>query len=196
MQWFIPVNAKGRYSRGSQETLLDQDIKVCNPDRWIDNIRNQFGKLEIEESELEGKFSNSGYYKDMFLIMKYFGAKDWETNLGISLKNMNKKDKIESHHIIPQDLLKKANYPKEMINDIANLAFIGKQTNGKISNAKPEIYLKEYLDKGKGVIPDMFHQHCIPTDTTLYPIDKYPEFLKARRKLLVELFNEYLNRFI
>jgi len=192
MLWYIPANAKGRYSRGSMETLLDQDVKLCKPDSWLDILKAQFGKLEIDEIDLEGKFSNSGFYKNMFLIMKHYGAKDWETNLGISLNNMNKKDKIESHHIIPQDLLKKAKYPKEMINDIANLAFVGKKTNGKISNSKPEIYLKEYLDKGKGSVPEMFVQHCIPTDTALYTIDRYPDFLKARRKLIAELFGRFL----
>lgn len=188
MRWFIPANAKGRYSRGSSETLLDQDLKVANPDGWLENVRGQFGRTDIEEIDLEGKFGNSGFYKNMFIVMKAFGAKDWKTNLGISPNNLHKKDKIESHHIFPQDLLKKAGFTKEEINDMANLAFIGKITNINISNAKPLEYLEKYNDA-------LFASHCIPTDRSLWSIDRYKDFLATRRKLIVDMFNEYLKKF-
>lgn len=188
MQWFIPANAKGRYSRGSSETFLDQDLKAATPAIWLENLKAAFGKTDIEEVDLEGKSSNSGFYKNMFIVMRAFGAKDWKTNLGISPNNLHKKDKIESHHLFPQDLLKKAGLPKEVINDIANLAFIGKVTNINISNSNPMDYLGEYGEAH-------LRAHCIPMDRSLWAIDRYADFLVARRKLIVDMFKGYLKKF-
>lgn len=188
MRWFIPANAKGRYSRGSSETLLDQDLKAANPDGWYENVKAQFGRIDIEESELEGKFSTSGVYRNMFIIMRAAGARDWKTNLTIDLNNLNKKDKIESHHLFPQDLLKKAGFTKEERNDVANLAFIGKITNINISNSHPLEYLSKYDEK-------LFSAHAIPLDKSLWTIERYKDFLIARRKLIVGMFNEYLKKF-
>jgi len=188
MQWFIPANAKGRYSRGSSETMLDQDLKVANPDGWLENTKSLFDRTNIEEADLKGKFNNSGYYKNMFIVMREFGAKDWKTNLGIDPNNLHKKDKIESHHIFPQDLLKKAGLSKEEINDIANLAFIGKKTNINISNANPLQYLEKYDE-------NLLIPHCIPTDKSLWSLDRYKDFLAARRNLIVNMINKYLEKF-
>ena len=188
VRWFLPANAKGRYSRGSSETFLDQDLKAANPVTWIENLKIAFGRTDIEEIDLEGRLSNSGYYKNMFIVMRAMGAKDWKTNLGISPNNLHKKDKIESHHIFPQDLLRKAGLSKEEINDIANLAFIGKVTNINISNANPMDYLGEYDES-------LLRLHCIPIDKSLWSIERYADFLMARRKMIVDVFKEYLNNF-
>lgn len=187
MQWFIPANAKGRYSRGSSETMLDQDLKISNPTGWLENVRGQFGRTDIEENDLEGKLSNSGFYKNMFIVMKSFGAKDWKTNLGISPNNINKKDKIESHHIFPQNYLKNT-FQKEEINDIANLAFIGKATNISISDTNPLKYLERYDES-------LLAAHCIPMDRALWTLEKYKDFLVTRRKLIVNMFKEYLQKY-
>jgi hypothetical protein len=46
------ANAKGRYSRGSSETLLDQDLATLSDggsaQELIDRLRQQVGRLEIE----------------------------------------------------------------------------------------------------------------------------------------------------
>jgi len=48
--WVLVANAKGRYSRGSSETLLDQDLATLRQgggaDELIDRLRLQVGRLD------------------------------------------------------------------------------------------------------------------------------------------------------
>jgi len=187
-KWLFIANAKGRYS-GSSESMLDQDLKSKTIQDMLSVLKVQFGKLDIDDEEIAGKWKNSGYFKNMFIAMQKMGAKDWKTNLQISIKHLNNRDKIEFHHIFPKDFLK-SRYERNKINDIANITFIGKVSNIKISNKDPEKYLPEILEKcGE----DMLKKHCIPLDKDLWKLDRYEDFLTARRKLIINMFNDYLN---
>ena len=115
------------------------------------------------------------------------GAKDWYQDSIISLGNVGSLLKVQFHHIFPQAQLKAAKvYEKNEINDVGNLAFIGDNTNRRISAEAPEKYLPQVSEANRLA-------QCVPLDESLYPIDKYREFLAARRKLLVEMLNNYLD---
>lgn len=191
-KWFLIANAKGRYSRGSSETILDQDlyaIKKGNLQGLLDNLKMQFGRLDFQTTDFENKNTNSGIFKTMFTVMRHNGALDWSTPQVISMNNMANRNKIEFHHIFPQDFLQ-GSYERDKINDIANQTFIIKSTNVMIKNEDPAIYLPDVL-KNKGM--DNFVKHCIPTDTSLWNIDKYPKFIEKRRQLLADMMNDYLS---
>lgn len=189
VKWFIIANAKGRYGRGSSETILNQDLKCTTPDDLLAILQQQVVNLDITESEITGKTTKSGYFRTMFMAMRHFGAKDWNTNLAISSKNRDRKDKIEYHHIIPNDLLKRANVAPEKIDDMANLTFIGKVTNIKISNQEPVKYLEEIIAKyGEKVLTP----HCIPLDRNLWELNNYDLFLTTRRRMITEIISEYI----
>jgi len=192
-KWFLIANAKGRYSRGSSETYLDQDllaIKNDNLQGLLDNLKIQFGRLDFQPIDFENKNTASGIFKTMFTVMRHNGALDWSTPQVISMNNVANRNKIEFHHIFPQDFLK-GKYERDDINDIANQTFIVKSTNVMIKNDDPAIYLPEVLKK-KG--EENFKKHCIPTDQSLWHIDKYPEFITKRRELLTSMLNEYLDK--
>ena len=59
--WVLVANAKGRYSRGSSETFLDQDITSVlrggGVEELIDRLRLQVGRLDIAPAELESQES-------------------------------------------------------------------------------------------------------------------------------------------
>lgn len=191
-KWFLIANAKGRYSRGSSETYLDQDlttIKDNNLQGLLDNLKMQFGRLDFQTIDFENKNTASGIFKTMFTVMRHNGALDWNTPQIISMNNVANRNQIEFHHIFPQDFLK-GRYERDEINDIANQTFIVKRTNVLIKNDDPAVYLPEVLQK-KG--EENFRKHCIPTDQSLWNIDKYPEFIAERRQLLTNMMNDYLN---
>lgn len=190
-KWFLVANAKGRYSRGSSETYLDQDllaIKNNNLQGLLDNLKIQFGRLDFQPIDFENKNTASGIFKTMFTVMRHNGALDWNTPQVISMNNVANRNQIEFHHIFPQDFLKDR-YERDEINDIANQTFIVKRTNVLIKNDDPAVYLPKVLQK-KG--EENFIKHCIPTDPTLWNIDKYPEFITERRRLLTDMLNHYL----
>jgi hypothetical protein len=108
--WALLANAKGRYSRGSSETILDQDLTTLKqvggaPD-LIDRLRLQVGRLDITPDELEGRNQRSALFKTMFLAFRAAGAKDWRSNLAIALDHTGTQHRLQFHHIFPKAVLK------------------------------------------------------------------------------------------
>lgn len=101
-KWFLIANAKGRYSRGSSETILDQDlyaIKNNNLQGLLDNLKMQFGRLDFHTTDFENKNTASGIFKTMFTVMRHNGALDWNTPQVLSMNNVANRNQIEFHHI-------------------------------------------------------------------------------------------------
>lgn len=190
--WTLLANAKGRYSRGSSETLLDQDLATLrqNGDTQglLDRLRLQVGRLDISPDELEGRNQRSALFKTMFLAFRAAGARDWHSNLAIALSHRGSHHRLQFHHIFPKAVLKPT-YTMREADDIANLAFIGGKTNRKISDKQPKDYLPALVEKSDS---ENFVTQCIPTDTELLGLDAYKEFLAARRKRIADRLNDFL----
>lgn len=191
--WVLVANAKARYSRGSSETFLDQDLgaiqKGAGVQGLLQSLRTQVGRLDILASDLENRNSRSAYFKSMFMAFKKAEAKDWRDQLVISLKHSGSQHSLQFHHLFPQAVLKKQNKETREINDICNLSFISGQTNRKISDKEPAKYLPDYIEK---VGEDELKKQCIPLDRSLWELDRYDDFLRERRKLIAEHLNEYI----
>ena len=186
--WIILANLKGRYSLGSSVTWLSRDIGDAEDiGLMIKNLRTHVGRLRVESSDLSGQLrKNNSYIKILYFILKKEGAKDWRTTDPISWSTMSDKNKLESHHIFPQSQLKSKECSPETRNNIANLAFITRETNKWLRDRLPEDYLPE-------IKPQLLEKHLIPLDPDLWKIDNYPSFLKERQKLIAEKMNSYLN---
>lgn len=190
--WVLLANAKGRYSRGSSETLLDQDLSTLRQgggvEELVDRLRQQVGRLDIAPEELEGRNQRSALFKTMFLAFSSAGAKDWNSNLAISVDHSGVQHRLQFHHIFPKAVLK-ALYTSREADDIANLAFIGGDTNRRISAKPPLDYLPALLAKNG---ESQFSSQCIPTDPALLEIPSYKNFLVERRKRIAARVNEFL----
>jgi hypothetical protein len=192
--WVLIANAKGRYSRGSSETLLDQDLLTLRnggAEELIDRVRLQFGRLDISADELEGRNRRSALFKTMFLAFRAAGAKDWRSNLVISLNHSGAQHQLEFHHVFPKAVLKK-DFTSREADDIANLAFIGGTTNRKISSKSPAAYLASVLEK---IGPSGLASQAIPSDGRLFEVENYKEFLAERRQAIAKCLNEFLAGF-
>jgi uncharacterized protein with ParB-like and HNH nuclease domain len=102
-RWVLLANAKARFARGSSEGILDQDLAALRDkggaEQLLERLVIQVGRLDITASELIGRNAGSGLFKTMFLAFKADGAKDWNTNLEISVNHGGKQDKLQFHHI-------------------------------------------------------------------------------------------------
>lgn len=188
-QWFLIANAKGRYSRGSSETLLDQDLATLrNGGHATDltaRLRVQVGRLEFTVDELEGRNWRSGVFKTMFLAFRADNAVDWKTKLKIRAKHRGKSDMIEYHHIFPQAYLKRHGVTeKTKIDDIANLAFVGAETNKRISDRAPSHYRSDFD-------PADFASQQIDFGVDDEAAD-FDKFLNARRLAILNRLNQFL----
>ena len=190
--WVLLANAKGRYSRGSSETLLDQDLSTLrkggSAEELLERLKTQVGRLDISPLELDGRNQRSALFKTMFLAFKAADAKDWRSNLAIALNHTGQQHKLQFHHIFPKAILKSIFEPRER-DDIANLAFIGGKTNRQISNKPPSAYFPKLIEKS-GLEP--FKSQCIPTDPELLELETYKEFLQKRREWIAKGLNEFL----
>ncbi len=190
--WVLVANAKGRYSRGSSETLLDQDLGILKggggAQELVDRLRQQVGRLDIAPEELEGRNQRSALFKTMFLTFRTAGAKDWRSQVAIALGHSGAQHKLQFHHIFPKAVLK-GSYSGREADDIANLCFIAGKTNRQISDKAPGQYFAPMIEKS-GLTA--FEAQCIPTEPTLLGVDGYKAFLHQRRTLVAKRLNEFL----
>jgi hypothetical protein len=126
--------------------------------------------------------------KTMFLAFRAAGAKDWRSNLAISLDHKGSHHRLQFHHIFPKAVLK-SSYTAREADDIANLAFIGGDTNRKISDKAPSQYFPPLIEKA-GIAT--FEAQCIPTVSAVLGVEAYKGFLAERRKAVSQRLNEFL----
>nr|WP_275588211.1 DUF262 domain-containing protein [Paenarthrobacter ilicis] len=190
-QWFLTANAKGRYSRGSSETLLDQDLAALREGGGAAELNQrlvqQVGRLAFTPADLAGRTARSGAFKTMFLAFRANGAQDWTTNLKISPKHADKADKIEFHHIFPKAYMREArkDLDPRLVDDIANLAFIGARTNKEISAQAPMEYASWFPEK---VLKAQLVEF---PDGTGAP-ERFEKFIENRRNALTREINKFL----
>jgi hypothetical protein len=81
---------------------------------------------------------------------------------------------------------------KEMVNEIANLAFLTKEANIKISASDPLAYLATVQETYPGALEAQF----VPMDESLWTVEKFPEFLAARRELIADGINVFMDELL
>ncbi len=191
--WVLVANTKARYSRGSSETFLDQDLGALRRGddipAMLQLLRTQVGRLEVLPADLENRNSRSAYFKTMFLAFRKDGAMDWRDQLVISLKHAGSQHSLQFHHIFPQAVLKKLDLSPGKVNDICNLSFVSGRTNRRISDKEPNVYLPEIIGK---IGNDALRSQCIPTAPGLWTVDSYDEFLRERRAQVAARLNAFL----
>jgi hypothetical protein len=195
LHWLLVANARGRYSRGSTETLLNEDLAIIFRSKdvsgLLEPLKRQFGRLHIEPGDLAARGANSPLFSLAYLALKDAGAKDWFSGLGLSLTHQGKLHFIQWHHIFPKSLLKRHKYETGEINEIANMAFITGQTNRRLSNKEPAEYLPKIIT-AQGV--DALESQLVPHMPELLKLTSYREFLNARRDALANRMNEFISQ--
>jgi hypothetical protein len=195
LHWLLVANARGHFSRGSTEGILNEDLAIIFRSGEIrsllEPLKRQFGRLHIEAGDLVNRGSNSPLFSLAYLALKDAGAKDWFSGLGLSLTHQGRLHFIQWHHIHPKSLLKEKGYETGEINEIANMAFITGQTNRRIRNKPPAVYLAA-IEKAQG--QQTLDSQLIPNDPALLELENYREFLRVRREELAKRMNDFINK--
>ena len=90
-------------------------------------------------------------------------------------------------HIQPKSKLKEENFSDDDINSIANLEYLTSADNGKKNDKPLNNWLKQVENQQK-----YLSLHLIPEDNNNWRIKQFNQFLKARKKLIVEKINHAL----
>jgi len=131
------------------------------------------------------------------ILAKAHGAVDWFNGAPLGSTHGNFYS-IHSHHIFPQSLLYEGEYDSESyldrqkVNEIANRAFLTANTNLTISNKFPGKYLPGVEQNYPGALASQF----VPVDPSLWELDRYKDFLAARRELIARKLNEFMKSLI
>jgi hypothetical protein len=200
LHWLFVANANAHYS-GSSETTLDRDLNVLfrggspdfrggSPNDLMEQLKQQLVRIRFQASDFAGRNWRNPLYATTYLALRHAGAKDWWTGLGISLTHSGQYHYIQTHHIFPQSVLRQAGFEAAEINEIANLAFIGGNSNRSLGSKTPDVYLPPILEKrGQPAL----EAQCIPQNEELWKIERYRQFLEVRRKLLADAVNAFLD---
>ena len=193
LYWYVQAMLWGRYS-GSTETVLNQDLAAIEDthgvlDRLLESVRRQRGDLRVSPNDFSGWSKGARFYPLLYMLSRVNHAKDWDTGIKLSNHMLGTLSRLELHHIFPKSLLYKKEFERHEVNALANFTFLTQETNLKVSNRKPAEYFREFVEKQPGSV----ESHWIPMDADLWRIENYRDFLEARRKLLAEAANQFLD---
>lgn len=187
--WFVQAAMWGRFS-GSTESFIDKDLAAlegneASLDRLLEQLRLWHGGLRAEPGHFTGWSLGARFYPVLYMLTRMGEARDWGTGLPLKADLLGRMNRLEVHHIFPKAQLYKRNYRKSEVNALANFCFLTKDTNLVISDTLPEVY----FPKVEAAHPGALASQWIPNDPELWRIDRFRDFLEARKELLAEELN-------
>jgi len=197
VNWLYAALVWARYTAQTDQRLeADLSIVAREVEPWAAlraNIIEQRGRIEVKSDDFEGRTAQHPLYRMVYILMKARGAVDWFNGVPLG-KTVGASYALHSHHIFPQALLYRSGFDadnhvhRQMVNEIANRAFLTAASNIPLSDADPSAYLPTMEAKYPGALAKQF----IPMDPSLWKVEHYDKFLNARRELLALKLNEYL----
>jgi hypothetical protein len=190
--WYLQAAMWGRFS-GSTETLINRDLELLEDidqglSRLLEELRLWRGSLWVEPEHFAGWSLAARFYPVLYLLTRVLDARDWGNGLPLKHNLHGKMNQLEVHHVFPKARLYASGFSKSQVNAVANYCFLTKETNLHISDRDPATYLAEVESKHPGALASQW----IPMDRELWSVDRYPDFLAARKELLANAANTFL----
>lgn len=194
--WFVQAGMWGRFS-GSTESFIDQDLAALEgPDGGLDKLLEQLrlwhGSLRVEPGHFTGWSLGARFYPVLYLLTRMGEARDWGSGLPLKAGMLGKMSSLEVHHIFPKAQLYKHGFRRAEVNALANFCFLTKDTNLVISDRLPEDYFPEIEKAHPGALASQW----IPADPALWRIDRFRDFLEARKALLATEVNSRMEQLL
>lgn len=191
LTWYIHAAMWGRFA-GSTESVLNVDLKAVDEagiDGLMEQMRRFRGELTVREADFGGNTIGARFYPMLYMLTRTQGAKDFTTGIALSAHMLGKNSSLQVHHIFPKARLYEAGYSREEVNAVANYCFLTQDANLDITDRDPAEYFRA-LERD---FPGALASQWIPMDQSMWSIDRYRDFLAARRQLLAEAMNNVLN---
>jgi hypothetical protein len=182
--WFLLASYWGRYS-SAHDTRLNEDLGIINNklnEPWkelLGKIKELSGRLLLSEEDFQGW--DVDRFLLLYVILKQRGA------LSLFSRRPFTASIVQIHHIFPRALLE-GHFAENLIDDVANKTLVTPKENIRAGAREPLEYLFKHVDDRT------LETHMIPKDVTLLRRDKFEDFLKARREMLVSSINGYLRQ--
>jgi hypothetical protein len=197
VNWLSAALIWGRYTAQTDQRLeADLSFVAKELEPWAQlraHIVEQRGRIDVKADDFEGRTAQNPLYRRIYVLTKAYGAVDWFNGVPLG-QTVGSSYNLHSHHIFPQGLLYKSGWDadnyvhRQTVNEIANRAFLTATSNIVLSATEPSAYLPKIEAKYPGALESQF----IPTDPELWHVNRYTDFLAARRNLLARKLNEYM----
>ena len=199
IKWFYYSQIRSRYISQLPQKL-DRDLRVVRDsespfDELLTIIEQEQRALPIEPHEFTGRSISHPLFSLMRWYFKSQGAVCFTTGLSLR-QNMGEKYKLENDHIFPYSRLKAIGYGKgdrvkyALAQEFTNRAILTQIANRTKSNFKAS----DYLSSVKETHPEALKLQAIPNDPELWDLERYEDFLQARRELLSKELNDFLEK--
>ena len=198
IKWFYYSQIKTRYTSQLPQKL-DKDLKIIesseSPFDELLKLIEEDRPLEVKPHEFAGRGIQSPYFNLMKWVLKSQNAICLGTGLSIR-NNMGKKYALENDHIFAYSTLRDSEhfnmenkFDYSLAQEFTGRMILTMFENRTKSNKLAEVYLKEAKER----FPNALKLQCIPEEEELWKVENYKKFLEARRELLAQKFNEFLN---
>jgi len=190
--WYVQAAMWGRFS-GSTESYIDQDLEALDGeggglDRLLEQLRLWHGGLRVEPGHFTGWSVGARFYPVLYFMTRMGEARDWGMGLPLRAHMLGKMSRLEVHHIFPKSQLYKRGFKRPEVNALANFCFLTKETNLDIRDRLPEVYFPEIEAAHPGALASQW----IPMDPALWKVERFRDFLEARKELLAAELNRRL----
>lgn len=194
--WYVQAAMWGRFS-GSTESFIDQDLAALEGaeavlDKLLEQLRLWHGGLRAEAGHFTGWSLGARFYPVLYLLTRMGESRDWGTGLPLKASLLGRMSRLEVHHIFPKAQLYKRNYKRAEVNALANFCFLTKDTNLRITDRLPEDYFPKVEAAHKGALASQW----IPDDPALWKIERFRDFLEARKVLLAAELNRRMEELL
>jgi hypothetical protein len=196
LHWLLVANARGRYSRGSTETLLNEDLAIHVP-RWHVAGLDGSSETPVWPPAYRSRAISPAVASTARFFTGVSGTQRcWCQRLVQRLGDLAHPPWASctlssGTTSSPNPCSRKSDYETGEINEIANMAFITGQTNRRISNKDAGAYLRRRGARSRVRLKHCESQ-CVPVNEALWSTDRYRDFLAERRRALADRMNAFI----
>ena len=198
-KWFVMTLLTQRYT-SSPESQIEEDLKNLTKANYLYYINDQI-RVNLTEDfwniQLPGRLRSSSTINYAYLTYVASHVRDGTKVLfsQIYLRDyLNplfkaKKKITDTHHIFPRATLKRQNYNRKEINQVANFLYLEYKDNIKIKDKHPREYFPELANEYEnGDFERLYAIYDLPPN--FWEMD-YEQFLEVRRQLMAKRLKVY-----
>ncbi len=187
LYWYMHSALWARYS-AMTETTLQRDFDTAARS-GVDGLiaaleRSRSGSLAIRPHDFEGT-QGARFYPLLYLLVRARGSRDLGTGQELTAESLGAQGQLRRHTLFPTALLRGRSAKADAI---ANFCFLTESNELEIGQRAPD----EYLARAEASHPGVLASQWIPADPALWKPERYRDFLAARRELLAEAGQSFL----
>jgi hypothetical protein len=192
-QWFYCEAASGIYSRSREATAAKNLLEVP---QWLKGgeTPTTVREAHLTAERLQSLVNSGGAtYRAIAALLRRDGALDFVSGEPITAARYFD-EKIENHHIFPQQWCKQQGIPRSRYNSIINKTPLTAKTNKFLGGKAPSEYLAKLGEQGmsRQRINEILRSHLIEP-TTLHN-DDFEAFFELRTQALLARINRAMGK--